>query len=575
LKNRLILNIEDQNNIYVRRMMMMGLFFFALLLLHGAAAAKPHILLMVLDDIGRADTGIYGASNIPMTNLVSLAKNGVVLDNFYTQTVCSPTRSALLTGQYPFRYGMQHITTQLPGMVAGVPLTVPMIPALLAEKGYERHIVGKWHCGYASWGHTPMKRGFQSYTGFFQAQGDYYKHDVAIATSPLASATLDGLDFWHNERPMWEAVGNHSLDVYRSALSEVLAGYAARQDTPEKREEHPLFVYLAHQTVHVPLQPRSERNPRCSKIAHKVRNTYCSMMVELDDAIGEMVEQYKSLELWENTLVVVMTDNGGMVNFNPRKEDGYPSYPASQGSNFPLRGSKTTLLEGGTRSLAFVSGGLVPSHVRSKHFSGLAHAVDFHATILTVAGVLPLKKEELKIDGFNLLPLLFDKSDDQVPVQQRDHVPINIVDGGQRYSAVRFGKYKLIIDDFMTPSAQNWFDESGDVHELAETLKGKTVLFDLEDDPTEHKDIAALHPQLVQRGKDLIQMYVTGGRFLEPQESFTVHPKALPLLHGGVWKPFMSESDWTEQFERENSKTLLLRKQSSEATLDQITVAVM
>jgi len=73
-------------------------------------AAKPHILLMVLDDIGRTDTGIYGPSNIPMPNLNALAKNGVVLENFYTQTVCSPTRSSLLTGQYPFRFGMQHYT---------------------------------------------------------------------------------------------------------------------------------------------------------------------------------------------------------------------------------------------------------------------------------------------------------------------------------------------------------------------------------------------------------------------------------------------------------------------------------
>ena len=75
-------------------------------------ALKPHILLMVLDDIGRADTGIYGPSNIPMPNLNALAKNGVVLENFYTQTVCSPTRSSLLTGQYPFRFGMQHYTVR-------------------------------------------------------------------------------------------------------------------------------------------------------------------------------------------------------------------------------------------------------------------------------------------------------------------------------------------------------------------------------------------------------------------------------------------------------------------------------
>ena len=80
---------------------------------HAAENAAPHIILMVLDDIGRTDTGIYGSSNIPMPNLVSMSKNGVVLENFYTQTVCSPTRSSLLTGVYPFRFGMQHYTVRL------------------------------------------------------------------------------------------------------------------------------------------------------------------------------------------------------------------------------------------------------------------------------------------------------------------------------------------------------------------------------------------------------------------------------------------------------------------------------
>ena len=119
-------------------------------LLAISVQSKPHILLMVLDDVGRADTGVYGKSNIPMPNLNKIAGDGVVLDNFYTQTVCSPTRSSLMTGRYPFRFGMQHFTTQLPGMVAGVPLDYKMLPALLAEKGYERHMVGKWHCGYAT-----------------------------------------------------------------------------------------------------------------------------------------------------------------------------------------------------------------------------------------------------------------------------------------------------------------------------------------------------------------------------------------------------------------------------------------
>lgn len=82
----------------------------------AVAEAKPHIILMVLDDIGRADTGIYGETNIPMPRLNGIAKEGVIFENFYTQPLCSPTRSAVITGRYPFRIGMQHY------MVSSLPL---------------------------------------------------------------------------------------------------------------------------------------------------------------------------------------------------------------------------------------------------------------------------------------------------------------------------------------------------------------------------------------------------------------------------------------------------------------------
>jgi len=409
------------------------------------------------------------------------------------------------------------------------------------------------HLTLQSWGHTPTKRGFQSYVGYLQAQGDYYKHNVGISEliGPLKS--VDGLDFWYNTRPYHEAVGNYSLDIYRTAVSKVLHGYVSRQDTPEKRAAHPLFVYLAHQTVHVPLQYRQDESSRCGKIKHAVRRIYCFMMVEMDDAIGEMIEFYKGFGLYDDLLILTMTDNGGMVNFSPNPAaDNYPRFPASQGSNYPLRGSKTTLFEGGVRSTAFVSGGYVPSEVRGHRFKGLAHVVDFTASILAAAGLFPLRKEELKLDGYSILSLLFERKG---AMQQRDHVPINIVSGGKRYSAVRFGRYKLIVDDFFTPTAQGWFDENGDLKEPSQPFsKGQIQLFDLEDDPQERTDVSKNFPHMVQHGLSLIQMYVRGGNYMEPQASTTVHAAALPVLHGGVWKPFMKEKAWTDQFLADREK---------------------
>lgn len=403
---------------------------------------------------------------------------------------------------------------------------------------------------FQTWGHTPIKRGFKSYTGYLQAQGDYYKHNFAIDQLNSVAGEMDGYDFWHNTRPYWKAEGNYSLDVYRKAMSDILYSYAERHDTPEKKADHPLFVYLAHQTVHIPLQARQVES-RCDGISSPARKIYCHMMVELDDSIGELVAQYKSLEMWDDLLILTMTDNGGMVNFNPNKENEYfPIFPASQGSNYPLRGSKTTLFEGGVRALAFASGGHIPKEARGRRLNVLAHAVDFSATVLTAAQVLPAKRETLRLDGFSLYGNIMG-SPDAIP--QRDHVPINIVLGGRRYSAVRFGRYKLIVDDFLFPAAQGWFDESGNLKEAPTSTPHRAVyvLFNVKDDPEERDDISAQNPSLVEYGKSLISNYVRGGHYMEPQESTKFALKALPFLHRGVWAPFMDEAEWQAKFQKQ------------------------
>lgn len=514
--------------------------------------SHPHIVMLVLDDIGRTDTGVYSSSNIPMKNLKSLASDGVILENFYTFTVCSPTRSSLLTGIYGFRFGMQHVTTQLPGMTAGVPLDMKMLPELLTEKSdYETHMIGKWHTGYCTKGHMPLGKGFQSFVGYLQAQGGYYTHKVEVAKSLGVVGKVDGLDFWDNHRPMWEAVGNYSLDLYRRAFLKVIDGYVAGKPTEQERSAKPLFLYYAHQTAHIPLEHRQPES-RCDHLAAHpgARRIYCDMLVELDDAIGEMQAIMRARSLWENTIVLVMSDNGGMVNY-AHTDDDNPQFPASAGSNYPLRGSKTTMFDGGVRSTAFVSGGFVPTSARGTRYTGLAHVVDFSATILTLGGVLPLQREKLQVDGHDLTEALFNTKADV-----RSHVPINIVFGGKKYSAVRFGKYKLILNDFFNPSAQGWFDEFGDLKEAAPAeQKGKPeLLFDLEIDPKERHDLSGQFPDMVKRGKDIIQSYVIGGRYMEPQDAYRIHLAAVPQLHGGVWGPFMSEDVWSKNFEIQKQK---------------------
>ncbi|KAH9257670.1 hypothetical protein BASA81_004127 [Batrachochytrium salamandrivorans] len=441
-----------------------------LLALGAHAAQRPHILLVILDDIGRTDTGVYGESNVPMPNLVNLGKQGTVLENLYTQTVCSPTRSSLMTGRFPFRFGMQHPTSKGQGCQATI---ISTNLAIFADK-------------------------------------------------PVMEKLIDGLDFWANDRPLFAAVG------------------ITRWICSTKQEAHPLFVYLAHQTVHIPLEPKRDQE-RCGKITHKVRRVYCSMLVELDDSLGQLVKQYKAHKLWENTLVILLTDNGGMVNFNS-KPDGYPVFPASQGSNYPLRGSKITLFDGGVRSLGLISGGYLPSSQYGKRYKGLAHVVDLSATILGAAGLFPLKRESLKLDGQDLLPLILGTGG-----SPRTDVPINIINKGLSYSAIRFGKYKLIIKDNLMPAAQSWFDKQGDLLERSPDASKETLLFDLEQDEQERNDLAVALPEVVQQGLDLIQSYATGG------ES-GMDPAAFPFLHGGTWAPYQSERTWKRHFAKQQQQ---------------------
>ena len=343
-------------------------------------------------------------------------------------------------------------------------------------------------------------------------------------------------------------------------MLKVLRGYALRHDTPEKRSKNPLFLYMAHQTVHIPLQYK-HADPRCESIKHPVRKIYCYMLFELDNAVAEMVQEYKALDMWEDLLILTVTDNGGMVNFAQDKKNpispNFPTNGASQGSNFPLRGSKATLFDGGVRSTAFASGGLIPKESRGRKLDVLAHVVDFSATILEAASIIPAQKEKLALDGYSLYGLILNNPGAR---ELRDHVPINIVFHGKSYSAVRFGDYKVIVDDSVNTDAQGWFDENGDLKELPpQKVKGTASLFNLIEDPHERNDIAAKHPDLVQYGKDLINMYVHGGKYLEPQESTRLRVAALPLLHGGVWKPWMNEKEWTalyERFKTEQNKKL-------------------
>jgi len=208
------------------------------------------------------------------------------------------------------------------------------------------------------------------------------------------------------------------------------------------------------------------------------------------------------------------------------------------------------MYEGGVRSTAFMSGPMVPTQARGTRFKGLLHAVDLTAAMLSMARVLPLEREVLNIDGISFLHNIFGLGE---PHAGRFVVPINIIQGGQSYSAVRFGQYKVVFDhsgDNVRP-AQGWYDENGDLREAPDLANENPIrVYDVENDPQERIDLSEQKPWLITYGHDLIQSYILGGRYHEPQEAW-VHPDGLPPLHHGVWKPFMSRRKWERELQRQ------------------------
>jgi hypothetical protein len=160
----------------------------------AAAASKPHVLIMIADDLGYNDISAHGSAQIPTPAIDGLMKNGARLDQYYVQPVCSPTRATLLTGRHVIHTGVYDPV--LSGSRGDLSLNFTMLPQRLAALGFSCHMVGKWHLGDSSWRFTPLARGFETYTGYLSGAEDYWKHGDADSDK-----TANSLDFWSGTAP--------------------------------------------------------------------------------------------------------------------------------------------------------------------------------------------------------------------------------------------------------------------------------------------------------------------------------------------------------------------------------------
>ena len=347
----------------------------------------------LVDDWGHEDIGYHNAryENLLRTpTLDALASAGVKLENYYVQKLCSPTRSALLSGRYTIHTGMQHGVIH-PQQPFGLPTNLPTLADELRACGYATHLVGKWHQGFYDAASCPWNRGFDSTYGFLGGAEDHWTHTVRAyydfrdgpAVDWAAQGTVPPTPSGDDDASRGAATNankgfnasKHSTALFRARALDIIAAHDTEQDGN-------LFLYLPFQAVHAPCQaePKWQRvfEQEAAKFGHDepaaaTRIAYAGMLAGVDEAVGAVRDALVHAGLWNDTVLVVSADNGGL--------------PKNGGYNWPLRGQKATLWEGGVKAAGFVVAGspaLLPGAPAVS--DALVHVSDWFPTLLSLAG---------------------------------------------------------------------------------------------------------------------------------------------------------------------------------------------
>ncbi len=441
----------------------------------GESDQMPNIIFILVDDLGWADLGCYGSEFHETPNIDRLAGQGMRFTNAYAACpVCSPTRASIMTGKYPARI---NVTDWIPGRQAyagpqpcdkllarefelEMDLEEITIAEALKDAGYRTFFAGKWHMGEDSV-YWPEYQGFEINKGGWSKgwpAGGYF--------SPYTNPRLES-----------GPVGENLTD----RLTEESIRFI------EEHTEEPFFLYLSFYTVHTPLQGKEELIRKYEKkieelgIDRAVMETadrewiryaapggrfiervqqghpvYASMIETLDVNVGKLMTSLEELGLEEKTIVIFMSDNGGLAT-----AEGSPT------SNLPLRAGKGWLYEGGIREPMFIKwpGSVLAATVCDVPVT----STDFYPTILEMAGVDPMPEQHM--DGISLAPLLTGERE----LEERPlfwHYPHYSNQGGKPGAAIRMGDLKLI----------EFFEDNS------------VELYNLSDDPGENRDISAEIP---------------------------------------------------------------------------------
>jgi len=451
----------------------------------AAAAAQPHLVFLLADDFGHYDSSVTNP-DAPTPTLKRLAQEGIVLDRHYVYQFCSPTRTSFLSGRLPHHVNEENRpATEL----GGVDLRMKTIAENLKSVGYATLTAGKWHGGAMLSGQLPTQRGFDAHLGYLNGNEDHYTQYFE---------SLSATDLWEGSAPAYNKTGTYG--------DEMFVGLAV--DTIDKHDAStPLFLYLAFQVTHIPLQvPASYINTSRPEI----QQVYYGMISYLDEGVENVTAALKRRGMWENTIVVFSADNGGECD-------------KSYGNNYPLRGAKFTDFEGGVRASAFVSGGssLIPKARRGSTSTAWVHICDWFATFASLAGADPSDTPGAGVpasDGVNVWPAI--TSDAPSP---RTEILVSSAGSGTLISVINGTAYKVMTE---TKKKHNiWTPKDFPLSPLEYGKPCDPCVFDLDADTAERTDLSLRLPDvtselLARAKKHIATKWQTGddgyqGKFTE------------------------------------------------------------
>eukprot|EP00035_Acanthoeca_spectabilis_P030019 m.475963 g.475963 ORF g.475963 m.475963 type:complete len:416 (+) comp39542_c0_seq1:279-1526(+) len=351
--------------------------------------------------------------------------------------MCAPARGATMSGRYPMRLGVY-----IANLAEWDLDKAKLLPAVLKEGTSDRmwatHALGKWHVGWYYRNYTPTFRGFDTFlgsSGNYGGGGGYWDHTLAGAGRCGTSQHTFAKDFIEAKGETLTLADPSLFGVYDT---EVLSARAV-SIVSDHELSHGLYLYLAFHNVHDPQNAPLEtvqQYPHTRWDGRKVSN---AMLTELDSGLGNVTAVMRERGMWNDTLIIFHTDNGG---------------PSDHACNHPLRGAKFGFWEGGVKGVAFVSGGAIPPAVRGTQFNGLAHVTDWYSTVAAFGGVtLPSNTGTASLDSVNLWEAI--SGGTASPRTEVLHMPNSTViqpdaacalgaDKGCS-PAIRVGKFKLIV----------------------------------------------------------------------------------------------------------------------------------